>query len=748
MKKEAKKKKSKRTLPHTVRISLPAEEQADAGQSSPARASTAASHPKAAPQSSDPSRTVVMLRSLVDGSRYQELLHNMYDGVLMTDIKGRVVEVNMRAARLFHTTQPVIATMRITDLFKGSDEKLLQSISENLKAHRHVLLEATCQRVDGTTFPSEIAVTALHVTEEGQFCFFVRDITERKRAEQALHEREQRLQEATEALEARNRELRASEANLTATVTQLEEKEEALARERDLLQLLMDNIPDRMYFKDAACRFLRINRALANLFGLDRPNDANGKTDLEFYPEAQAKRFLKDDQKVVKSGVSIIDKVERIELPDASQGWSSTTKVPIRDENRKIVGLVGISRDITARMKAEEELKAAQSQLDRAKRLEATALFAGQIAHDFNNLLMPLLVYPDLIKKELPEGSRSLEDLELIANATRQIADINQDLLALSRRGNVKQTVLNVNAMVEEVVESCRRSIAPEEVRIDCYPKADLPNVKFGAPQLMRVLQNLCQNAIDAMGESGHLSVDTENVYLDKPFGNYVRVNPGEYIRVTVQDDGPGIPEDIKDKIFDPFFTTKTGRKKRGSGLGLSVVYGIVTDHNGYIDMESEIGKGTTFSLYFPVCRAEIESEDQDEVSGGSEKILVIDDDPIQIEVFTRILSGLGYEVSGVQSGEAAVQLFTNAAARDAGKKDRALPDLLILDMIMGNGIDGAETYEKIAELRPGQKALIISGYKESDRVAAAQALGAGPYLRKPITLESLAKAVRRILET
>ncbi|MBN1675345.1 MAG: PAS domain S-box protein [Kiritimatiellae bacterium] len=732
-------KKPIKKLSQTVRIDIPPE--ADSLPASHAMPEADAADALRRP--ADPSRTVVMLRSLVDGSRYQELLQNMYDGVLMTDQKGRVVEVNDRAAKLFNCSKTELAPLGIFDLVYGADEALLDSITDNLQAKRHVLLQAHCKRLDGTSFPSEIAVTALHVTAEGQLCFFIRDITERQRAEQALRDREQELSQTTQELESANRGLLDSEEHLRATIGQLREKEDALARERDLLQLLMDNIPDRIYFKDVQCRFLRVNRALAELVGIGEPAGATGKTDFDFFGKEQAREFFEDDQKVMRTGIPIIDKLERLRRPDGSTQWSSTTKVPLRDELEEIVGLVGISRDITARMKAEQDLKAAQSQLDRVKRLEATALFAGQIAHDFNNLLMPLLVYPDIIKKDLPEGSRSVKDVELIANAARQIADINQDLLALSRRGNVKQDVLNLNAMVEEIVESFRRGVAPDAMRIDCYPKAQLANVMGGAPQLMRVLQNLCQNAIDAMGDAGHLVVTTDTVYLDKPFGNYVTVNPGEYVRVAVADDGPGIPDEVKDKIFDPFFTTKTTKKKRGSGLGLSVVYGIVTDHKGYVDMVTQVGKGTTFSLYFPVCRDEIKQEIEGEIPSGQESILVVDDDPIQIEVFTRILSRLGYSVEGAQSGEEAVDLF---AKRAAARKP--FPDLVILDMIMGAGMDGTETFQRLRDIRPEQRALIVSGYKESDRVTVAQGLGAGRYLRKPVTLEGIARAVRAELDT
>lgn len=555
------------------------------------------------------SGTVKKVRHLFHGSRDQKLLQAMYDGVLVTDRKGRMVEVNLKASHLFHCSQSDLSNVNVLDLIHTGDQGLLMAIEENLDAQRHVLLDVYCKRLDGTGFPSEIAVTPLEITEEGQLCFFVRDISERKRNEEKLLNSEQ---------------------HLLGTIEQLREREEALAREQELLQSLMDNIPDCIYFKDKESRFIRVNSALSKVKGLSDPDEAVGKSDFDFHEESQARVFYEDDQQVINTGTPVIGKVEKILRPDGSYRWSSTTKVPIRDEKNNIVGLVGVGRDITARMRAEEEVKAAQSQIERARRLEATALFAGQIAHDLNNFLMPMFIFPTMIRKELKEGSQGWKNLDLITNKAHQIADIVKDLQALSRRGSAKQEeILDINSAVEEVAESFRQGLAPKGIIIDCYPSAEFPNVRFGEPQLVRVLHNLCQNAIDAMGEQGHLIVKTENVYLDKPVTGYVSVNPGEYVLITVSDNGPGIPEDIRGQIFDPFFTTKKASDKRGSGLGLTIVYSIVTDHDGYVDMETELGKGTTFSVYLSICRSEVPKKGQSKINKGTEGMLVVDDDTL-----------------------------------------------------------------------------------------------------------------------
>jgi len=399
-------------------------------------------------------------------------------------------------------------------------------------------------------------------------------------------------------------------------------------------------------------------------------------------------------------------------------------------------------RDITKRKEAEEDLRRTRAQLNRAERLEMAGSIAGHIAHDFNNLLTPLLAYPDLIKDHLPEGSVALNDLLIIKKTAQVMADINQQLLASSRRGYHEQTVLNINHIIKDAVDLISRGSQLNDSTINLDLAEDLLNMKGTPHQLVRVIQNLCQNSIDAMEEhGGTLTIRTENVYLDNPVKKYESVAVGEYIKVMVEDTGHGISEEIQDRIFDPFFTTKQSTRQRGCGLGLSVVHGIVKDHKGYIDIESTVGKGTVFSLYFPTCRDEIQVVVEEKLRGGTETLLIVDDDSLQIEVTSRMVAKLGYTVLSAQSGEAALAIIK--ACQEA---KRPFPDLVILDMVMGPGLNGTQTYEHIKAINPQQKAIILSGYEESTKVIKAQALGAGAYLRKPVNIDKLAITVRQEL--
>ncbi len=314
------------------------------------------------------------------------------------------------------------------------------------------------------------------------------------------------------------------------------------------------------------------------------------------------------------------------------------------------------------------------------------------------------------------------------------MADINQQLLTLSRRGHFEQETLNLNSVVTQGLNQTEPQ--PDTLHVETDLGKNLMNIRGGPAQLSRIISNLVNNALDAMQNVGHLFIRTENYYADDVSGKYGRIPKGEYVKLTISDNGCGIAQKAMPKIFDPFFTTKKTDRQRGSGLGLSVVHAVMEDHNGYIDLQSEFGQGMSFFLYFPITRDEIELTESGKAVGGTESILVIDDDTLQREVALNLLNKLGYNATAVNSGEKAVEFL-----RDNPQ------DLLILDMIMPGGIDGAETYKRALELNPKQKAIIVSGFSETERVALARKLGAGGFIRKPLTLKTISAAVRKELD-
>ena len=396
-------------------------------------------------------------------------------------------------------------------------------------------------------------------------------------------------------------------------------------------------------------------------------------------------------------------------------------------KDEKVVGAQAIIRDVT-------ETKRLQEYAARAQRLETAGRIAGQVAHDFNNLLAPIMAYPDFIRDELPDDHPALEFLNDIETSAAQIADINQQLLTLGRRGHYTQEPLNLNEIVQQVVNELESP--PDTLVCETDLEKNLMNIMGGSSQIHRVISNLLNNARDAMQDIGRICIKTENYYIDDTSVKYERIPRGEYVKLAISDTGCGIPDEIIQKIFDPFFTTKKTDRKRGSGLGLSVVDAVIKDHNGYLDLSSKIGKGTTFYLYFPITRETVDEQESEQIAGGSEAVLIIDDDEIQRNVSLRLLEKLGYKATAVESGEKAVEFLKENPQ-----------DLLILDMVMPPGIDGAETYRQVLEINPEQKAIIVSGFSETERVLEAQKLGAGAFIKKPLTNRTIALAVRKELD-
>jgi signal transduction histidine kinase/ActR/RegA family two-component response regulator len=401
-----------------------------------------------------------------------------------------------------------------------------------------------------------------------------------------------------------------------------------------------------------------------------------------------------------------------------------------------------LAKDATERQRAAEERHALEERLYRSEKMEALGTLAGGVAHDMNNVLGVLSGYSELLQEEIPEGSPLKHYVNNILLASEKGAAIIQDLLTLARRGVSVSEVLNINSITANFLKSPlsdRIQIHHPLVQFTTRLSPDLLNIKGSSVHLEKTVMNLVSNAAESITGRGTVTIRTENRYLDKPVHGYEQIREGDYAALTVSDTGGGIPTADLDKIFEPFYTKKKmGRS--GTGLGLAIVWGTVKDHEGYIDVESIAGRGSTFTLYFPVTREDISAEQKkvpvEQYMGRGESLLVVDDVSEQRGVATGILSRLGYKVHAVSSGEeAAAYLKDNNA------------DLIILDMIMEPGIDGLETYERIISFKPKQKAIIVSGFSETVRVTKAQELGAGAYLKKPYLKERIGIAVRQELD-
>jgi signal transduction histidine kinase len=406
---------------------------------------------------------------------------------------------------------------------------------------------------------------------------------------------------------------------------------------------------------------------------------------------------------------------------------------------KTVCQMVAVEFEYLAKKKDKATL---EIQLQRSKKMEAIGLIAGGIAHDLNNVLSGIVSYPELLLMDLEENSPLRKPILTIQRSGQKAGEIVQDLLTLARRGVENKNVINLNDVVLEYLQSPEfQKLSAHHLNVSVETDLDnhLHNIQGARTQLIKVVMNLISNAAESQPSGGTITISTRNQYVDAPIKGYEDIDEGHFAVLEVKDDGFGIAAEDLTRIFEPFYSKKAmGRS--GTGLGMAVVWGATHDHNGFVDIKSTEGIGSTFLLYFPVKKGKRTGGKGlipvEEYMGRQETVLVIDDIREQREIAANILGKLNYRVTTVSSGEAAL----------AYVEDNDV-DILVLDMIMDPGMDGLETYRRLTRLKPGQKAIVASGYSETERVKEVQRLGAGEYIKKPYTMEKIGIAVKKELE-
>jgi PAS domain S-box-containing protein len=508
---------------------------------------------------------------------------------------------------------------------------------------------------------------------------------------------------------------------------------EALRESEEKYRSHFENVSDVIYSVDLELKIRAVSPSVEKILGY-RPDEIIGLTFQELNilaPEYLTTAF--SDVKRVLAGENITSSVYEFIAKDGSRKMGEVSGSPLIMQG-KIIGVISVARDITEKRKLED-------QIHRSQKMESLGLMAGGIAHDLNNILSGIVAYPDLLLLDLPENSPLREPIEAMKESGLRAADVVADLLTIAKGAATSKEVLNLNSIVGEYLNSPEqkklKNMRPS-IAFKTELESDLLNMSCSATHIKKILINLVANASEAIETSGTVTISTMNRYLDEPLKRYEDVCQGEYAVLSVSDDGLGISPDDLERIFEPFYTKKMmGRS--GTGLGLAVVWNTVQDHDGYINVESS-EKGTVFELYFPVTREEVISGKEkvplEGYLGNGENILVVDDEKRQRDIARGLLTKLGYKADAVSSGEEAIEYV----------KEHPV-DLMVLDMIMPKGINGRKTYEEIIKIRPGQKAIIASGFSETEDVKIAQSLGAGKYIKKPYTLEKIGIAVKEELE-
>jgi len=404
------------------------------------------------------------------------------------------------------------------------------------------------------------------------------------------------------------------------------------------------------------------------------------------------------------------------------------TNKAIRDEEGTILEILCIGNDITERTRLEEELQQAQ-------KMEAIGTLAGGIAHDFNNLLMGIQGFASLTLMDIDPSHPHYERLKGIERLVQSGADLTKQLLGFAKGGKYQVRTTNVNTLIQKSSEMFGRT--KKEITIHTKFRDDIWPVEVDQGQIQQVMINLYVNAWQAMPGGGDLYIETDHAVLTDLDLQAYQLDPGNYVKIAVTDTGCGMDESTQQRIFDPFFTTK--EMGRGTGLGLATVYGIIKNHEGFITVYSIKGEGSTFTMYLPASKKQLENEKipAEEILRGRETVLLVDDEEIILEIGQEMLSSLGYKVLGAISGKKAIELY---------RKNREAIDIVILDMIMPD-TGGNDTYSELKKIDPGIKVLLSSGYSIDGQATKIMNRGCNGFIQKPFTMKNLSKKLREILD-
>jgi PAS domain S-box-containing protein len=515
-------------------------------------------------------------------------------------------------------------------------------------------------------------------------------------------------------------------------ITERREAEKALRRSQAMLQTVLNNIPQLVYWKDVDLNFLGVNRSFMDFFGLTSPEQIVGRGLSELASQDAVLSAEDVNRRVLASGHSVHRRAWTLSVPGRDPVSLEMTIVPLHDEAGKIVGVLGTAEDVTARLSLERQLLQSQ-------KMEAIGALAGGIAHDFNNILTSIINSTELALMDLPEDSDTALDLERTLKAARRGSQLVQQILAFSRPSQQGFAPTNMAEVVHEAAAifaaTLPRNITLNE-RIDVHPA-----IAFADPtQVHQIVMNLCANAFQAMRDKGgSMAIELTQVDLDAAQAELISVEPGRYLRLSITDSGPGIPPDILDRIFDPFFTTKA--KGEGTGLGLAVVHGIVKSHRGGLHVISQPGLRTSFEVYLPK-QADFEGPEvlapppAGPVRQGSEHVLFVEDDEDQLTVIPRVLRLMGYRVTAKSGAAEALDYLAQAPG---------VVDIVVTDFDMP-GLSGVELADRLRSLTPKLPVILVSGRRGS-LTAAEHAGNIKTVLLKPYNGEELARAMCQVLD-
>jgi len=525
-------------------------------------------------------------------------------------------------------------------------------------------------------------------------------------------------------------------------VTDRQRRAVELREARHMLQVVLDTIPVRVFWKDRESVYLGCNRLFATDAGIDGPAEIVGRNDTQLGWREQSELYRADDKAVMDSGEPKLGYEEPQTTPDGGKIWLRTSKIPLRDPDEKVIGVLGTYEDITDSKRAEEDQRRLEAKVQHAQKLESLGILAGGIAHDFNNLLVAILGHADLALTDLPPSLPGYQNVEEIRTAAKRARELTNQMLAYSGKGHFVVRHLQLNDVVTEMGHLLEASI-PKKVNLHYELAEDLPAVEVDAAQIRQVVMNLVTNAAEAIGGSdGRITLATGRRHATAEYLQGVDsrepLPAGTYVYLEVSDDGEGMDPETRARLFEPFFTTKF----QGRGLGLAAVQGIVRGHAGAIKVHSEPGQGSCFEVLIPANEAPIvlpqeSTPTESDITPLTGTVLLVDDEEVVRQVVSQMLKRLGLDVLAAADGAEALELF---------KDHRQAIRLILLDMTMPR-MDGEETFRELMLLTPDVRIILSSGYSEQDATSRFVGKGLAGFIQKPFTLVDLEAKIREVLD-
>ena len=523
---------------------------------------------------------------------------------------------------------------------------------------------------------------------------------------------------------------------LIEDITEHKAAKEALEQTGKRYRNILESIEEGYFEVDLEGNFTFFNDQVCEIIGYPR-EVLMGMNNRQYTSPATAKKMYQIFNRMFKSGKSA--KITKYEIirKDGGRKTLEVSAALMRNLEGAPIGFRGVLRDVTDRIQAEKDRKRLESQVQHAQKMEAIGTLAGGIAHDFNNLLMGFQGNISLMLMDLVEDHPHCEFLHNMERYVKRGSELTRQILGFARGGKYQVKTTLLNDLINKSADMFRRT--KKEITIHKKFQDDLWSVDVDQGQIEQVLLNLFVNAWQAMPGGGSLFLETENVTLDESdYDKPYAINPGRYVRISVSDTGIGMDKATQERIFEPFFTTKD--IGRGTGLGLASTYGIIKNHNGIINVYSEKGHGTTFKIYLPASKKQVikEKSKPEVAQGGTEMILLVDDEEMVADIGKDMLEKLGYTIQVAFSGEEAIKIFN--ANREEVK-------LVILDMIMPD-MSGGETFNRLKAIKPDAKILLSSGYSLNGRASKIMKRGCNGFIQKPFNLKQISRKIREILDT